>query len=113
MTGILSPAVPAGVLGEGPPPMPFTGDQQQVGDLDPGGEHEPFRASVHTGCGAGAARTVLRGRRRHQAFRQQVLKLLDRHGQDFALRNTECQALDLPAARPGDVEDRQGLRVYP
>jgi hypothetical protein len=38
MTSILSPAVPAGVLGEGPPQMPFTGDQQQVGDLDPGGE---------------------------------------------------------------------------
>jgi hypothetical protein len=36
--------------------------------------------------------------RRHQAFRQQVLKLLDHHGQDFALRNTEGQALDRPAA---------------
>jgi hypothetical protein len=32
MTGMLSPAVPAGVPGEGPPQMPFTGDQQQVGD---------------------------------------------------------------------------------
>jgi hypothetical protein len=38
--------------------------------------------------------------RSHQAFRQQVLKLLDQHGQDFALRHTEGQALDLPAALP-------------
>jgi hypothetical protein len=38
MTGILSPAVPAGVPGEGPPPMPLAGDQHQVGHLDLGGE---------------------------------------------------------------------------
>jgi hypothetical protein len=36
--------------------------------------------------------------RSHRAFRQQVLKLLDQHGRDFALRHTEGQALDLPAA---------------
>jgi hypothetical protein len=51
MTGILSPAVPAGVLGEGPPQVRFAGDQHQVGDLDPGGEHEPFRVSVRTAAG--------------------------------------------------------------
>jgi hypothetical protein len=33
-----------------------------------------------------------------QALRQQVLKLLDPHGQDFALGRAEGQALDLPAA---------------
>ena len=33
-----------------------------------------------------------------QALRQQVLKLLDQHGQDFALGQAEGQALDLPAA---------------
>jgi non-specific serine/threonine protein kinase len=33
-----------------------------------------------------------------QALRQQVLKLLDQHGQDFALGHAEGQALDLPAA---------------
>ncbi len=38
MTGILSPAVPAGVPGEGPPQMPLAGDQHQIGHLDPGGE---------------------------------------------------------------------------
>jgi hypothetical protein len=48
MTGILSPAVPADVLGESPPQVPFTGDQHQVGDLDPRGEHKPFRVSVRT-----------------------------------------------------------------
>jgi hypothetical protein len=33
-----------------------------------------------------------------QALREQVLKLLDQDGRDFALGNTEGQALDLPAA---------------
>jgi predicted ATPase/class 3 adenylate cyclase len=33
-----------------------------------------------------------------QALREQVLKLLDQHGQDFALGHAEGQALDLPAA---------------
>jgi predicted ATPase/class 3 adenylate cyclase len=33
-----------------------------------------------------------------QALRQQVLKLLDPHGQDFAFGHAEGQALDLPAA---------------
>jgi hypothetical protein len=33
-----------------------------------------------------------------QALRQHVLKLLDEHGQDFALGHAEGQALDLPAA---------------
>jgi predicted ATPase/class 3 adenylate cyclase len=33
-----------------------------------------------------------------QALRQQVLKLLDPHGQDFALGRAEGQGLDLPAA---------------
>jgi len=33
-----------------------------------------------------------------QALREQALKLLDQHGQDFALGRTEGQALDLPAA---------------
>ena len=33
-----------------------------------------------------------------QALRKQALKLLDQHGQDFALGHAEGQALDLPAA---------------
>jgi len=33
-----------------------------------------------------------------QALREQALKLLDQHGQDFALGRAEGQALDLPAA---------------
>jgi hypothetical protein len=52
MTGMVNPAVvPADVLLEGPPQIPFAGDQHQVGDLDPGGEPEPIRVSVPTGCG--------------------------------------------------------------
>ncbi len=68
MTGILSPAVPAGVPGDGPPQMPLAEDQQQVGHLDPGGEHKPFRVSVRTAAGRerpelfGAALSLLRGR---------------------------------------------------
>ena len=34
------------VLGQDRPQMPFTEDQHPVGDLGPGGEHEPFRISV-------------------------------------------------------------------
>jgi hypothetical protein len=68
MTGILSPAAPAGVPGAGLPQMPLAGDQQQVGHLDPGGEHKPFRVSVRTAAGrerpelSGAALSLLRGR---------------------------------------------------
>ncbi len=46
MTGILSPALAADLLGEGPPQMPLAGDQPRVGDLDPSGEHKPFSASA-------------------------------------------------------------------
>ncbi|HEY4854191.1 MAG TPA: hypothetical protein VII22_25675 [Streptosporangiaceae bacterium] len=38
--------------------------------------------------------------RSHQAFRQQVLKLLDQHGQDFALRDTEGQRWSRPPRSP-------------
>ncbi len=68
MTGIPSPAVPVGVPGGGPPQMPLAGDQQRVGDLDPGGEHKPFRVSVRTAAGRerpelfDAALSLLRGR---------------------------------------------------
>jgi hypothetical protein len=68
MTGILRLAVPAGVPGEGPRQMPLTADHQQVGDLDPGGEHEPFGVSVRTAAGReqpelfGVALSLLRGR---------------------------------------------------
>jgi hypothetical protein len=51
MTGNLSPAVPAGVPGEGPPQMPLAGDQQQVGNLDPRDKHKPFRVSLRTAAG--------------------------------------------------------------
>ena len=34
------------VLGQDRPQMPFAEDQHLVGDLGPGGEHEPFRISV-------------------------------------------------------------------
>jgi len=48
--------------------MPLAGDQQQVGHLDPGSEHKPFRVSVRTAAGRerpelfGAALSLLRGR---------------------------------------------------
>jgi hypothetical protein len=34
------------VLGQDRPQMPLAEDQHPVGDLRPGGEHEPFRISV-------------------------------------------------------------------
>ncbi len=34
------------VLGQDRPQMPFAEDEHLVGDLGPGGEHEPFRVSV-------------------------------------------------------------------
>jgi hypothetical protein len=34
------------VLGQDRPQMPLAEDQHPVGDLGPGGEHEPFRVSV-------------------------------------------------------------------
>ena len=40
------PVVMALVLGQDRPQMPFAEDQHPVGDLRPGGEHEPFRISV-------------------------------------------------------------------
>ena len=100
MTGILSPAVPADVLGEGPPQMPFTRDQQQVGDLDPGGEDEPFRVSVRTGCGAGAARTVRRARA-HAGRRPLGRESLPR---DVAVRVLQRLAMSAaPATPPGTM----------
>jgi hypothetical protein len=64
--------------------MPFTGDQHQVGDLEPGGEHEPFRVSVRTGCGAGAARTAISGLGQagqlHDADERALLGLLPADG---------------------------------
>jgi hypothetical protein len=75
MTGILSPAGPVGVPGEGPPQTPLIEDQQ-VGDLDPRREHKPFRVSmrtaaaefVRTGAGATFPAALRRaGRRRHAA----------------------------------------------
>jgi len=34
------------VLGQDRPQMPFAEDEHLVGDLGPGGEHEPFGVSV-------------------------------------------------------------------
>ena len=34
------------VLGQDRPQMPFAEDEHPVGELGPGGEHEPFRISV-------------------------------------------------------------------
>jgi hypothetical protein len=36
------------VLGQDEPQMPFAEDQHPVGDLGPGGEHEPFRKSIRS-----------------------------------------------------------------
>jgi hypothetical protein len=41
-----SSVVVPGVLCEDRPQVPFTEDQHPVGDLRPGGEHEPFRVGV-------------------------------------------------------------------
>ena len=40
------PVVMALVPGQDRPEVPFAEDQHPVGDLGPGGEHEPFRISV-------------------------------------------------------------------
>ena len=40
------PVVVPLVLGQDRPQMPFAEDQHPVGELGPGGEHEPFRISV-------------------------------------------------------------------
>ena len=40
------PVVMGRVLGQDRPQMPFAEDQHPVGDLRPGGEHEPFRITV-------------------------------------------------------------------
>jgi hypothetical protein len=34
------------ILGQDQPQMPLAEDQHPVGDLGPGGEHEPFRISI-------------------------------------------------------------------
>src|SRR5215469_5509710 len=53
-----APAVVAGlVLGQDRPQVPFAEDEHLVGDLGPGGEHEPFRVSLR----ARAARRDLHG----------------------------------------------------
>jgi hypothetical protein len=53
-----APPVAAGlVLGQDQPQMPFAEDEHPVGDLGPGGEHEPFRTSIR----ARAARRDLHG----------------------------------------------------
>jgi len=36
------------VLGQDRPQMPFAEDEHPVGELGPGGEHEPFRMSVRS-----------------------------------------------------------------
>ena len=43
-----SPVVMGLVPGEDGAQMPFAGDQHPVGDLGPGGEHEPFRIAVRS-----------------------------------------------------------------
>src|ERR1700745_2018335 len=40
------PVVMALILGQDRPQMPLAEDEHLVGDLGPGGEHEPFRVSV-------------------------------------------------------------------
>jgi hypothetical protein len=46
-TAVRPPSVVVGlVLGQDHPQMPLAEDQQLVGDLGPGGQHEPFRLSV-------------------------------------------------------------------
>jgi hypothetical protein len=40
------PVVMGLVLGQDRPQVPFAEDEHPVGDLSPGGEHEPFRVSV-------------------------------------------------------------------
>jgi len=40
--------VVGGVLGQDRPQVPLAEDQHAVGDLGPGGEHEPFRITVRT-----------------------------------------------------------------
>ena len=40
------PVVMALILGQDRPQMPLAEDEHPVGDLGPGGEHEPFRVSV-------------------------------------------------------------------
>jgi len=41
-----SPVVEPGILGHHDAQVPFAEDQHPVGDLSPGGEHEPLRISV-------------------------------------------------------------------
>ena len=49
-----APSVVVGlVLGQDRPQMPLAEDQHPVGDLRPGGEHEPFRISVRAGAPGG------------------------------------------------------------
>jgi hypothetical protein len=43
-----APVVMALVLGQDRPQVPFAEDEHPVGELCPGGEHEPFRVSVRT-----------------------------------------------------------------
>ena len=45
--------VMARVLGQDRPQMPFAEDQHPVGDLGPGGEHEPFRIAFARGLRGG------------------------------------------------------------
>jgi hypothetical protein len=42
------PVVVPGILGHDQPQMPLAEDQHPVGDLGPGGKHEPFRIGVGT-----------------------------------------------------------------
>jgi hypothetical protein len=45
-----APSVVVGrILGQDRPQVPLAEDQHPVGDLGPGGEHEPFRISVRAG----------------------------------------------------------------
>ena len=66
-----SSVVVPGVLGQDRPQVPFAEDQHPVGDLGPGGEHEPFGVGVrarapgrdlhHLDTGAGQDRVEGRG----------------------------------------------------
>ena len=47
------PVVVPGIPGEDRPQVPFTEDRHPVGDLGPGGEHEPFGIGVRPGTSGG------------------------------------------------------------
>jgi hypothetical protein len=65
------PVLMALVLGQDRPQVPFAEDQHPVGDLRPGGEHEPFRITVGARSpGAGSSRP----RYRHRPGPRQMMR---------------------------------------